>query len=198
MPQLADHLSKTAPNIVAQMVDLVPDSNVASIERYNADIALTPEVGFPDWINREPLFRSSFSVIARKGNPGLTGLQDGSILPLDVYCEMSHVMFSPEGNQAAMGDEALAKVGKTRKMAMTVPFFSGVCRAVSTSDLVALVPSQLANHVAPGFGLSIFEPDFPIPRAQISAIWHKRSDENLMAKWMRQQIFDLMKPLDEG
>ena len=91
----------------------------------------------------------------------------------------------------------MAQVGKERRVAMTLPVFSGVCRAVSESDLIALVPSQLAQKAAGSFGLKIFAPPFAISPALIIAIWHKRSDANPMARWVRQQVFDLMKPLDD-
>ena len=198
MPALGQHLNKAAPGITAQMVDLVPYNYVESLDRYDADIALIPDMDLPDWISREPLFHSSFTVIGRAANPALQDLKSGEEMPMSTFCALSHVLFSPEGKTAAMGDEALAKVGKKRQVAMTLPVFSGVCRAVSESDLIALVPSQLAQKVAAGFALKHFTPPFEIPPALIVAIWHKRSDENPMSKWMRQQIFDLMKPLDEG
>ncbi|MDD9921295.1 MAG: LysR substrate-binding domain-containing protein, partial [Boseongicola sp.] len=196
MPALGDHLSQNAPAVTAQLVDLVPYDYVESLERYQADLALIPETSLPDWINHEPLFRSSFSVIGRAANPALEKLESGRELPLDVFCDLSHVLFSPEGKMAAMGDSALEKVGRTRKVAMTLPVFSGVCRTVSESDLIALVPTQLAQKVAAGFGLKYYTPPFEISPALIIAIWHRRSDENPMSKWMRQQVFDLLKPLD--
>jgi DNA-binding transcriptional LysR family regulator len=196
MPALGDLLHRQAPNMVAQLVDLVPYNYLESLERYEADLALIPDTDLPDWLIKEPLFHSSFSVIGRAGNPVLEQFPDGSELPIDTFCSLSHVLFSPEGKLTAMGDAALAKVGKSRRVAVTLPVFSGVCRAVSESDLIALVPSQLATNIAHGFGLKVFAPPFPIPPALIIAIWHRRSDHNPMAKWMRQQVFDLLKPLD--
>ncbi|AXI41422.1 LysR family transcriptional regulator [Sulfitobacter sp. SK011] len=196
MPPLGDLLQKSAPHIRAQLVDLVPNDYVASLERRNADIALIPDLALPEWVNREPLFSSPFHVIARAGNPGTAELKDGMHMPMDVFCALHHVLFSPEGNLTAMGDAALNRVGKSRQVAMTVPVFSGVCRAVSESDLIALVPAQLASKVANSFRLCVFEPPMEIDPALIIGIWHKRSDNNPMASWMRRQVFSLMTALD--
>nr|WP_246455831.1 LysR family transcriptional regulator [Sulfitobacter aestuariivivens] len=196
MPPLGDLLQRSAPNIRAQLVDLVPHDYVASLEHRSADIALIPDLVLPEWINREPLFHSPFHVIARKGNPGIEGLKDGEQMPMDIFCALHHVLFSPEGNLAAMGDAALTRVGKRRQVAMTVPVFSGVCRAVSESELIALVPAQLASKVADTFGIRVFEPPMEIDPALIICIWHKRSDNSPMAAWMRSQIFNLIKALD--
>lgn len=196
MPALGDLLQKSAPNIRAQLVDLVPNDYLASLERRNADLALIPDLALPDWINRAPLFHSAFHVIARKDNPGIAGLMPGKQMPMDTFCTLHHVLFSPEGNLAAMGDAALAQVGKRRQVAMTVPVFSGVCRVVSESDLIALVPAQLARKVAETFDLSVFQPPMEIQPALIIGIWHKRADTAPMAAWMRSQVFDLMTALD--
>lgn len=198
MPPLGDLLQKSAPNIRAQLVDLVPNDYVASLERRNADLALIPDMALPDWVNREPLFKSPFHVIARKKNPGIAEFAPGTQMSMDRFCTLHHVLFSPEGNLSAMGDAALASIGKRRQVAMTVPVFSGVCRAVSESDHIALVPAQLAANVAETFGLSVFEPPMDIPPALIIGIWHKSADKAPMAAWMRGQIFDLMTALDVG
>lgn len=196
MPSLAELLHQKAPGILAQLVDLYPQDYVASLERRHADIALVPDTALPDWVNREELFRSPFHVIARRENPGIEGIESGQIMPIDVFCTLHHVLFSPEGNITAMGDAALARVGRQRRVAMTVPVFSGVCRAVRESDLIALVPAQLASDVADTFNLRVFEPPMPIVPPLIIGIWHKRSDNTPLAKWMRDQVFRLLRRLD--
>lgn len=197
MPVLGDLLQGKAPGIRAQLVDLEPQDYVASLERRNADVALIPDVELPDWVGREVLFRSPFKVIARKANPGTAGLKPGEVMPFDVFCTLHHVLFSPEGNVTSMGDAALARVGRQRHVAMTVPVFSGVCRAVRQSDLIALVPAQLAADVACTFELQVFEPPMPMDPPLIIGIWHRRSDHTPLAIWMRDQIFTLMRRLDQ-
>nr|WP_153441011.1 LysR family transcriptional regulator [Sinorhizobium terangae] len=200
MPALADLLRKQAPNIRAQLVDLVPNSYIDSLEKYHADLALIPNQPFPDWAISQPLFYSTFVVITRSSHPQLTaaGLRPGEIVPMELFCEIGHVLFSPEGNFSAMGDAALARVGRRRKVMMTLPVFSGVCRAVAESDLIALVPRQLAERVAPQIGLEIYHPPMLIDPPLIIAVWHRRSTSNPLHRWMRERITGLMRPLNEG
>ena len=196
MPPLGNLLHQAAPGIHAQLVDLVPHNYVASLEHRNADVALIPDTALPGWVNRAPLFGSPFQVIARRDNPGIAGLEPGRTMPIDTFCALHHVLFSPEGNLAAMGDAALARVGRQRQVSMTVPVFSGVCRAVSESDLIALVPGQLAHKVSGMFDLRVFEPPMEIDSPLIIGIWHKRSDKSPLSAWLRGQVFDLMRALD--
>lgn len=199
MPQLGDLLRKQAPGIRVQLMDLVPTDYVESLERYRADLALIPDTELPAWVERAPLFHSSFAVIARRGHPALAaGPAPGDTLPLDLFCALDHVLFSPEGNLQAMGDAALAAMGRRRNVAMTMPVFSGVCRAVAGSDLIALVPRQLALRLGPELGIDAYRPPMPIAAPLIIAVWHRRSRATPLHRWMRAQIFALMRKLNAG
>nr|WP_306267994.1 LysR family transcriptional regulator [Pararhizobium sp. IMCC3301] len=200
MPKLADQLSKRAPGIRVQLVDLVPDNYVETLEHYEVDIALIPATPFPDWVAHQPVFSSNFSVVARSANPRIAraGLAPGDVVPIDLFCDLGHVLFSPEGKLTALGDQALARVGRTRQVKMTMPVFSGVYRAVSESDLIALIPEQLASYIAPKAGLQIYRPPMPIDPPLIHMIWHKRSTANPAHKWLRELIAETLLPLNEG
>lgn len=199
MPRLAEHLTRVAPDVRVQLVDLVPDSYVDTIERYMVDMALIPRTDFPEWVDHRTIFRSSFTVIARRDHPALkaAGVADGDPVPLDLFCDLPQVLFSPEGKLSAMGDAALAKLGRTRKVAMTLPVFSGVYRAVAQSDLIALLPTQLAQHVKDRVGLTLHAPPMPVPEAIICIVWHRRSTNAPAHRWLREQIARLMAPLDD-
>jgi DNA-binding transcriptional LysR family regulator len=200
MPNLAERLSVLAPSMRVHLVDLVPDSYVDTLERYEVDLALIPKTDLPDWVESQRMFASSFSVIARRDHPRLerAGVSPGDTVPIDLFCDLGHVLFSPEGNIKAMGDAALAKVGRERRVVMTMPVFSGVYRAVAGSDLVALLPSALAWRVAPAVGLDVYRPPMPVSAAEIVMVWHRRLSTSPAHLWLRSQIAELLGPLDEA
>lgn len=200
MPKLADLLQKQAPGMRVQLVDLVPDSYIDTLERYKVDLAFIPTMPFPDWVDHRPVFWSTFSVVARSGHPRLAraGMNAGDTIPIDLFCDLGHVLFSPEGNLKAMGDAALARVGRERNVVMTMPVFSGVYRAVSESDLIALIPTQLATHVAPKLGLETYWAPMPVDPVLISMIWHKRSTATPAHRWLRAFIAETLLPLNDG
>ena len=199
MPALGERLSRVAPGIRVQLVDLVPDNYAGTLENSEIDLALVPSMEHPSWIDWQPLFQSGFVMIARCGHPRLkrAGLKPGDVVPIDLFCDLGHILFSPEGKLRAMGDAALAAVGRERRVVMTMPVFYGVSRAVAESDHVALLPEQLARKLRDTLGLEIFVPPMPITRPQIGMIWHKRSTNAPAHRWLRGQIADLMEPLDK-
>jgi len=127
MPRLAERFQAIAPAMRVHLVDLFPDSFVETLDRYEVDLALVPNTTFTDWVESQPVFRSGFSVIARQDHPRLKreGLSSDDIVPIDLFCDIGYVLFSPEGNSTAMGDAALAKVGCERRVIMTMPIFFG-------------------------------------------------------------------------
>ena len=80
---------------------------------------------------------------------------------------------------------------------MTLPVFSGVCHVVADSDLVALLLQQLAHHMAPKLGLTVYDPPIVVPPATICMIWHKRHTGNPAHRWFRGTVLDVLAPLDE-
>ncbi len=200
MPVLARELPARAPNVRVQLVDLVPSNYLDSLERYQADIALIPAETFPDWVDEVTLFNSPFGVIARKDHPAIAaaGIAPGQMLPLDLFCSLGHALFSPEGRMHSITDEALARIGQSRRVVMTMPVFSGICRVVAESDLIAVVPRQLGLILGPKMGLVSYEPPMPMPNMRIVAAWHRRSTANPTHRWIRTLLQQSMRPLDDS
>lgn len=198
MPSLAEYLEVHAPSLRVHLVDLVPDDRVGTLASQDVDFALLPETPLPDWAEGQPVFSSSFSVIARKAHPRTTelALAPGDVMPLDLFCEAGHVLFSTEGNPKGLGDEALARIGRERSVAMTMPVFSGVYRAVAGSDLIALLPSALAHRIAKSANLNVFEPPISVDPARLVLIWHRRFSESPPHLWLRSRIIELLHPLN--
>jgi DNA-binding transcriptional LysR family regulator len=198
MPALAAHLTATAPGVGLQLVDLVPDRYIDTLEMYEADMALIPDGDLPDWLEKRPLFRSPFVLVARRKHPALVqaGVAPGETLPLDLFCELPHILFSPQGKMTAQTDVALARIGRRRRVIMSLSTFSGVCRTVSSSELVAVVPLQFAQAVSEQLGLDLYPPSLPMPVPLIVAAWHRRSSASPAHRWMRGLVAEVLEPLD--
>ncbi|MCE8553326.1 LysR family transcriptional regulator [Ruegeria pomeroyi] len=198
MPRLARHLSRLAPGMRVQLVDLVPDNYVQSVGESGVDMAILPATETPDWVEQQRLHGSHFLTVARADHPEIAkaGHAPGEVLPLDLFCGLQHALFSPEGKLHGLGDAALARIGRARQVTMTLPVFSGVLNAVSQSDLIALIPHQLAESVAPRLGLSLYHPPIPVGPVEIILVWHKRASSAPAHRWLRDQIAMLMAELD--
>lgn len=200
MPELADRLKLLAPGMRAQLVNLTARDYIAPLEKDEADFVLMPSARVPDWIEIQPLFHVRFVLVARRDHALLRqlGATPGTPLSLDAYCAMDHVLCSPDGSFRTGGDATLEKLGRERRIVMTLPTMTSVCTAVANSDLVGLVPTQLANALAGKLGIETYLTPFDIAMPLICMCWHARSSLNPELKWVRQQMADILMPLNEG
>jgi len=196
IPALISRIEKRAPGVRLQLVDLVPDNYVETLDRYEVDLGLIPLQEFPAWLEHERLFQASFVVVARSGHPRLRGVSPGETMPLDLFCGLKHALCSPEGKFHGLGDVALARQGLSRRVVITVPVFDGVFNVVSNSDLIALVPEVLALHLASRGGFETYAPPIPVAAPILSMIWHRRMSSDPAHRWMRGEVAQILKPLD--
>ncbi len=198
MPELAHILGEQAPGMRVQMVEGTADNLVAALMGGTVDIALGPQSDLPTWTDWQPLFHSGFEMIARRGHPRLldAGVAPGDVVPIDLFCDLGHILFSPEGRLRSLGDEALARIGRKRRVMMTMPVFYGVCSVVAASDHVALIPHQLARRIGPKLGLDLYRSPVPVQMRLIGMAWHHRASQSPAHAWLRSRIAELMLPLN--
>lgn len=198
MPSLAKILSSHAPHMRIQLTELQDPEGVNDLENVHIDLTLRPKMEFPEWVEYVPVFKSEHVMIAREGHPALAaaGVLPGDVVPLDLFCNLGHMLMSMRGNLRGLGDEALAQVGRERRVVMSTPSFSGVYNAVSKSDLVALIPHQLAESIAPRIGLSIYNLPMKVDPVTICMIWHRRRTASSAHQWLRETVMNIMTPLN--
>jgi DNA-binding transcriptional LysR family regulator len=200
LPALSAKLMRAAPGVRLQLVDLRPENYVGTLERHEVDLALAPESKFPEWVTSTFAFSSRFVIIARAGHERLrlAGVQAGATIPLDLFCELGHVAFSPEGKLKALGDAALAKIGRERKVVVTAPTFTGVRSVVVVTDLIGMLPQQLAAKFAREYPVQIYLPPMIVPPGRIHAIWHRRNEGQPAHRWMRGLVLAVLAGLDRS
>jgi DNA-binding transcriptional LysR family regulator len=129
------------------------------------------------------LFDESFTLILRAGHP-----LAGSRMTLARYCEVRHLLIAPRGTPGSFVDDALAALGKTRRIALAVPHFLVVPHIVAGSDLVATLANRVAALFTETLGLVTMPPPIQIPRFQIALAWHERNHHDAPHRWLREQL----------
>ncbi|MGO1766152.1 transcriptional regulator [Advenella sp. S44] len=185
LPFLAT-IKRLAPNIKVALV-LVNDTQMLSqLERGVIDLALvSPEYTCPD-LRARKLFDEHYVCVLRENHPVIKRQQD---LTLDRFCELDHALVSYTGaGFAGATDEALEKLGKTRRVTVSVKSFLIVPDLLRASDMVSLLPSRLVTDLA---GLAVFEPPIAIAGFTKMAAWHERTHRDPAQRWLRQLLFDI-------
>jgi len=117
----------------------------------------------PQRIDAVELFDERFVGIARVGHPCLKTRGRKHVVRLDAFLETPHVLVSPKGDTRGAVDEALERMGHSRKVAGTSPSFVAVPFVVGAGDLLAVVAERVANRLAQAAGIVTFELPFEMP-----------------------------------
>jgi DNA-binding transcriptional LysR family regulator len=191
LPVLLGTLRGLAPRVDISIRQLLPTPGKLSPERAwqpafdelearAIDVAVIPLDRVPARFLLQPLYDEDFVVAARAGHPFLT--DPG----LDHYCELAHLVVSFSGDPFGFVDDALAKRGRRRRVALTVSNFMFALPLIADSDLIAALPRSFVAMHAARFGVTAIEPPLPLPRFQMHAVVPRAAlmDEGLA--WLLQ------------
>jgi DNA-binding transcriptional LysR family regulator len=131
----------------------------------------------------QKLFAPRFMGVVRSGHP----LSRGKVT-VKRYIEYEHISASRRGLAEGPIDDALAEMGLTRTVSLSVPTFSSALMIASTSDLVAAVPEHLTRLAVTLYGLYVFSLPVPTDSIRISLAWHPRFDADAVHRFVRESI----------
>lgn len=139
------------------------------------------------------LFDSGLSSVVRREHPRV-----GKRLSLAAFCDLEHVLVTEQLQGRGIVDDALAALGRSRRIAARVPRHTLVADLVTQTDLIATIDRRVASALAASHGLRVFPPPFQLPHGQFELIWHDRTHRDPARRWLRQQIQLVAAQLDAG
>jgi DNA-binding transcriptional LysR family regulator len=101
------------------------------------------------------------------------------------------VFVAPRGTPGSYVDDALARAGRTRRVAVAVPHFLVVPFVVAATDLIATLPTRIVDMLADRVGLVRTAPPVEVPGFQIAMAWHERVHGDAGHRWLREQVMTL-------
>jgi DNA-binding transcriptional LysR family regulator len=184
LPKLSARLARLAPGIDlwVHTFDELGDVELATGK---LDCVLAPPRRNvrPSGTFEKVILRESFTCVMRAGHPLAR-----SRLTLARYCEVPHLMVAPRGTPGSFVDDALASVGRTRRVALAVPHFLVVPYVIAATDLVATLASRIATLFADTLDLVMVPPPIAISGFAIALAWHERNHRDAAQRWLRDQI----------
>lgn len=91
---------------------------------------------------------------------------------------------SPNGGGfAGSTDQALAALGLSRRVVLSAPHFGSLVSALTSSDLVAVVPERLVRNQPM---LVVQEPPLSIPGFEMLMLWPERLHRDPAHRWLRE------------
>jgi DNA-binding transcriptional LysR family regulator len=197
MPNLVRAFERDAPGITARLMPLTTRDPRPLLLRGELDIA----VGFfpgvvaqltsgqdaaRSPIRHERLYSGHYVCVMSKDHP----LADQE-LTVDNYCSYNHLLVSFSGRAHGLVDEALLKLGKERRILLTVNQFFTAGKVVANSDLLTVLPHHLIASTGMTDALVWKELPFPMPEVHVDMLWHERDARNPAHQWLRKNLIDM-------
>jgi DNA-binding transcriptional LysR family regulator len=191
LPALRSHLAKVAPGANLKTVATAPLELEEAMRSGEVDLAVGYFPGLQGAaIYQQRLFGHSFVCIVRKNHPRI-----GSQITKKQFLEEKHAVVQQEGKSHELFEQALAELGLTRRVALSIPHFLALPLIIAESDLVVTVPYAVATSFAKMAELRVLRPPIQVPRADVKQHWHARFHHDEANKWIRGVIAALFKGL---
>lgn len=191
-PSLLVHFAEVAPGIDLHMRP-APIDIAGALAQGQLDLAFVPSPTVEPiggLLVRE-LWEDHFVGVARRGHPILRGK-----MTLDRYLGARHAFIAPRGRAGGIVDDALAKLGRSRRVAFTTPNFLVAPEIVANTDLIITLASRIARAFARTLPLSLFEPPLALPGFRIAMLWHPRHDADPAHRFLRDEIIRVSSGLE--
>jgi len=187
LPELLPVLRREAPNLVLVTHNtrgLLPREE---LEKGTCDLAIA---GFyadlPDTFHQQRLLSEDFVVLAWRDNPHLARGLD-----LDAFVACEHLLTTLTGDLAGRVDQALAALGRQRRVAAGLSSFLAPPRLLPGTDLLLTCLRSVAEDAVtrdPSLCLHALPEALALPKVEVMQIWHQRTASDPLRRWVRQQI----------
>jgi DNA-binding transcriptional LysR family regulator len=189
LPSLVRTIEHDAPFVNVRMVPLTTREPRPMLLRADIDLAVGffPGVvaqlaGGPETpIRHERLYSGRYVCVMRKDHP----LARKDELTVDDYCNANHLLVSFSGRAHGLSDEALAQIGRERRILLTVNQFYTAGRVVASSDLLTVLPRHLIASTGMTGSLIARDLPFTLPEVHVDMLWHERDARSPAHKWLR-------------
>lgn len=195
LPRMVRILASEAPRVSVRVLPLGTRDPRPMLEEETADLAIgyfpsvladltaRNQAGDPVDYAHQRLYDGQYVCLMRKDHP----LANGP-LTLDDYCAARHLLVSFSGRSYGFTDEALAALGRERRIVLTVNQFFTAGRVVANSDLLTVLPLHFFG-VTGLEGTLVWQPmPLPLPTVHVDTLWHMRRAGGVAHQWLRSVV----------
>lgn len=184
LPGLVPELRAAAPGVELRISQSSREAMLADVMEGQVDMALGVFADHaPSEVHRHTLFREHFACLADAST-----VPACSALSLPDWLARPHVMLAMRSTADNEVDQALARAGHQRQIAVQLPHWGVASDLIAGTDLILTVARRSLDAVARDPRLSIFEPPLCIEPFDFSLIWHRRRDGDQAHGWLRQLL----------
>jgi DNA-binding transcriptional LysR family regulator len=182
MPELMAHLAQVAPGIQLAITHLTPSLPAEALDNGELDLVLGRFVEVPTRFHSRRWATETLQVAVRKDHPLID-----EALDLDSFLRLRH-LWVHGGQTRGMVDQWLEEQRLSRDVAYTTPNYLQAAHIVASSDLAAVLPTQLARHFADLLPLRLFDLPFDLGSFRLDIVSVAQRERDAALQWLIEQI----------
>ena len=119
----------------------------------------------------------------------------GTRLTLKQFKAAGHILVLPLGasQHGRNVERTLTSWAVNARIVVQISHFHGVLALITSTDLIATIPSRLARTMAQYANIKVLPPPIPFPTGRTSLYWHERFHREPGNAWLRSEHFRLIK-----
>ena len=182
-PRLRQHIEVHAPGIRILAVPYTSQETGSQLRNNEIDICIGGLQHMGDDIHLQRLFSEGWVCAMKSDHP----LAKSPITGKD-FLGADHLLVSLSGNPVGIVDAALERIGKRRRVVMTLNNFAGAPSLLLTSNLISVLPAGAVHTHALREQIHCCDVPFEIPPFDCQMAWHTRNDREAAHRWIRSLI----------
>ncbi|MBE9591070.1 LysR family transcriptional regulator [Moraxella sp. K127] len=179
-------LRRLAPNVKVALLPVQGQNIKTLFDKNTIDLALVGRHHITDDMPQTLLYEENYVCAMSKTHP-----MANTALTLDEFCELPFAMLSYNGGEfSGATDIALQKLGRKRKVMVSVDHISLLPQLLNNSDLVAVLPKHLAQTLP---NVRLQNPPIAVDGFTMMMTWHERTEQDMAHRWLRGIVLDVIK-----
>lgn len=191
-PELVAQIESERLQVNLRLLPLTTRDPRRLLEGGDADLAVGyfPELvttivaqGLESHLHQARLYDTRYVCVMRKGHPLAQ-----QTLSLDAYTQANHLLVSFSGRPRGYVDQALAALGRQRRVLLAVNQFFAAGRVVARSDLLTVLPEGFVEATGYSHELVTRELPLALEPVHVDMIWHLRHEADPPHRWLREAV----------
>ena len=189
LPRLMAHLRTAAPGVNVVATQIVRDQYRDVLQSGSVDLALGQMPNLISGFYQQRLFEDPYVCMVRTDHPRI-----GARISMKQYLSEVHLRVALPGSVESVVEQALARQGLQRRVALRIPHYLAAPAIIAATDLVVTVPRLLSKVLGRGYELKALAPPLSLPRIVVRQFWHERNHYDAGNRWLRSAIAALFHP----
>jgi DNA-binding transcriptional LysR family regulator len=183
VPDLLEQMRAQAPRVRLEILPWQSPFSMTPGQLQSIDVCVSCSTDELPGFDRSPLFTDGESVVVRRGHPNALRMR-----ALRTFLDASHVAVVGRGKEQDPVDVWLREERIERRIALVVPSYLQALHAVSASDLVAFVPTRLAQSLARRLRLVVLRPPIDPGAYQEFLFYPRRRERDPASLWFHDLV----------